>query len=252
MATELPEISRLPPLTPTFCFNTTALRDFLRLSRASTDDSLSLHLNALFTPSKVPTSANLQPGYADSMRQIPGLICQQLKHELLFPGWHDRDTVLSYCEAIALCPYNNKGNAAAAADDDDTEDSVRAKRRLRIMKMPSDKLLPSKELNSDIYNKERESNRGQQKWTRNYFGDLQLVDERTDPYSARDYSYTREPKTEMLREALANERSVEDIVRMRTRRLLGERCLSDEADERTKNGSLGSEWQRWKEERRGV
>lgn len=59
----------------------------------------------------------------------------------------------------------------------------------------------------------------------NYWGLPTVVDERTDPYSARDYSYARESKVEELRGVLRNERGVEDIVRRRTWSVLVERCV---------------------------
>ncbi|KFX92103.1 hypothetical protein O988_07422, partial [Pseudogymnoascus sp. VKM F-3808] len=39
-----------PALTPQFCFSTAALRDFIRVSRSSIDDSITQNLNALATP----------------------------------------------------------------------------------------------------------------------------------------------------------------------------------------------------------
>lgn len=77
--------------------------------------------------------------------------------------------------------------------------------------------------------------------SRNYWGKEQIVDERTDPYSGRDYSYTRETKKQMLSDVLHNEKSVESIVRARTWHVLGERCIGGAAREE----SWQDEWNRW-------
>lgn len=49
-----------------------------------------------------------------------------------------------------------------------------------------------------------------------------MVDERLDPYSGR--FDTRESRTEVLARVLRNENLVEDIVRERTWRIVGEKC----------------------------
>lgn len=49
-----------------------------------------------------------------------------------------------------------------------------------------------------------------------------VVDERLDPYSGR--FVPRETRTERLAEVVRNERSIEDIVRARTWRLMREKC----------------------------
>lgn len=80
----------------------------------------------------------------------------------------------------------------------------------------------------------------------------ELPDERTDPYSARDYSYNRYTQAEVLKDVIANERGVERIVRSRTWSLLGERCLDDEGG--VGRGTAASDgWERalsaWREGR---
>jgi hypothetical protein len=50
------------------------------------------------------------------------------------------------------------------------------------------------------------------------------VDERLDPYSGR--YFPREARSESLAMLMRNERAVEKIIRMRTWRVLGERCMS--------------------------
>jgi hypothetical protein len=74
------------------------------------------------------------------------------------------------------------------------------------------------------------------------------VDERLDPYSGRDYSYTREGKAQVLKDVLSSERGVERIVRSRTWSLLGERC-PEEGGESVGTGSSAGwevEMQKWR------
>lgn len=123
------------------------------------------------------------------------------------------------------------------------------------MRMPSDKLAPTTgpdtvERDAPVDPFEGDTKRRQ---SRGYFGQLQVVDERMDPYSARDYAYTREPRAEVLRGVLASERGVERIVRARTWSLLGERCLDDEGGQgvgTARSSGWEDEWRRWMQERR--
>ncbi|KAK4459048.1 caffeine-induced death protein 2-domain-containing protein [Cladorrhinum samala] len=98
--------SPVPPLTPQFCFSTTVLRDFLRLSRSSIDDTISQNLNALATPARAgfdPTSTS-RLGSRPAPRQIDPLACQAFKDKVLFPSWQARADVLSYCTVVATSP----------------------------------------------------------------------------------------------------------------------------------------------------
>lgn len=56
----------------------------------------------------------------------------------------------------------------------------------------------------------------------NTAGQERVVDERLDPYSGR--FYPRESRTEVLARVVRNERLVEDIVRERSWRIVGEKC----------------------------
>ncbi|KAF1953342.1 hypothetical protein CC80DRAFT_146724 [Byssothecium circinans] len=101
--------SSAPHLTPQFCFNQTALRDFLRLSRSTTDDSITQNLNALLTPSSTspfdPTSTTTRPlAHPSSTRQIPTAQCDAFKHHILFPSWAARSDILDYCAGVATSP----------------------------------------------------------------------------------------------------------------------------------------------------
>ncbi|EOD51878.1 putative caffeine-induced death protein cid2 protein [Neofusicoccum parvum UCRNP2] len=82
--------------------------DFLRLSRATIDDSITQNLNSLLTPASAgfdPSSTNtrstLPPG---TRRQIPTSSCQYFKDKVLFPSWQVRSDVLSYCTSVATSP----------------------------------------------------------------------------------------------------------------------------------------------------
>ncbi|CAI6256194.1 unnamed protein product [Periconia digitata] len=100
--------SSRPHLTPQFCFNQTALRDFLRLSRSTIDDSITQNLNALHTPSRSPfnpsstSTRSLTP--PSSSRQIPAETCTSFKQKVLFPSWASRSDVLDYCAGVATSP----------------------------------------------------------------------------------------------------------------------------------------------------
>ena len=151
--------------------------------------------------------------------------------------------MLSYCEDVARNPQSEP-------------DPSQEKRRQVVMRMPSDKLAPATSpvaVVDDGGLGGAEDDRVQtQRRSRSYFGVPQVVDERTDPYSARDYTYTREPRAEMLRDVLLNERGVEKIIRARTWSLLGERCLDDESGEGTgtaRSGGWEDEWKRWMQQR---
>ncbi|KAK3991023.1 caffeine-induced death protein 2 [Cladorrhinum sp. PSN332] len=101
-----PDHLHYPPLTPQFCFSTTVLRDFLRLSRSSVDDTITQNLNALATPSRAgfdPTSTS-RLGSRPAARQIDPQSCQTFKDRVLFPSWQMRSHVLSYCTLVATSP----------------------------------------------------------------------------------------------------------------------------------------------------
>ncbi|KAG9244923.1 caffeine-induced death protein 2 [Calycina marina] len=70
-----------------------------------------------------------------------------------------------------------------------------------------------------------------------------IVDERSDPYSGCFFS--KEARTEMLASTVRQERSVEGIIRMRTWKLVGERCGEDGRDWET----ALDEWRKASEKR---
>ncbi|KAK5108391.1 hypothetical protein LTR62_008347 [Meristemomyces frigidus] len=99
-----------PRLTPKFCFDTTALRDFLRLSRGTVDDTIAQNLNALVTPGIQPfdpqSTASRAPRLSHK-RPIEAEACQHFKSKVLFPSWQSRSDVLNYCASVATSPDPN-------------------------------------------------------------------------------------------------------------------------------------------------
>ncbi|ORY57439.1 caffeine-induced death protein 2 [Pseudomassariella vexata] len=103
------DIPTQPGLTPQFCFSTVALRDFLRLSRAAVDDSITQNLNALVTPAKTgfdPHSTSTRVP-RDPQRSIDPRVCQGFKDQVLFPSWQSRSDILAYCAYVATSPDPN-------------------------------------------------------------------------------------------------------------------------------------------------
>ncbi|OPB40447.1 caffeine-induced death protein 2 [Trichoderma guizhouense] len=95
-----------PRLSPQFCFSFGTLRDFLRLSRSSIDDSITQNLNALVTPARTgfdpsSTSKRAPRSFAEP---IDPEACQSFKEKVLFPSWKARAEVLSYCGIVATSP----------------------------------------------------------------------------------------------------------------------------------------------------
>ncbi|KAK3051630.1 hypothetical protein LTR09_007285 [Extremus antarcticus] len=96
-----------PRLTPQFCFNQTALRDFLRISRGAVDDTISQNLNALFTPgakSFDPSITTTRQPRPIGRRAIDSESCSQFKEKVLFPSWQVRSDTLNYCAGVATSP----------------------------------------------------------------------------------------------------------------------------------------------------
>ncbi|KAL8863060.1 MAG: hypothetical protein Q9178_000433 [Gyalolechia marmorata] len=99
--------SNKPTRTPQFCFNETALRDFLRLSRGTIDDSIVQNLNALVTPAREgfdPSSTAERQVHPTRRRPIAAEACQGFKEKVLFQSWQTRSDVLNYCAGVALDP----------------------------------------------------------------------------------------------------------------------------------------------------
>jgi hypothetical protein len=80
--------------------------DFLRISRASIDDSITQNLNALLTPASKgfnPVSTNSRQHQLRGRQ--PGLhACQTFKDKVLFPSWQMRSDVIAYCTSVATSP----------------------------------------------------------------------------------------------------------------------------------------------------
>ncbi|KAI5369583.1 Putative intermembrane space protein MIX23 [Septoria linicola] len=94
-------------LTPQFCFNQTALRDFLRVSRSSVDDTILQNLNALATPAVKPfdpASTTERQSRPVGRRALDPTACQTFKDKVLFPSWQSRADVLNFCASVATSP----------------------------------------------------------------------------------------------------------------------------------------------------
>lgn len=90
--------------------------DFLRLSRASIDDSITQNLNALLTPSSAgfdPSSTSQRLRRPPHHRQIDPRACRSFRDEVLFPSWQARAEVLRYCAAVATSPDPDDPGLAA-------------------------------------------------------------------------------------------------------------------------------------------
>ncbi|KAF2740042.1 hypothetical protein EJ04DRAFT_572747 [Polyplosphaeria fusca] len=101
--------SEAPVLTPQFCFNQTALRDFLRLSRSTIDDSITQNLNAMLTPGTTAFDPSTTSSRAihlppASTRSIAPQQCDAFKERVLFPSWKIRADILDYCAGVATAP----------------------------------------------------------------------------------------------------------------------------------------------------
>ncbi|KAJ5532607.1 hypothetical protein N7513_001040 [Penicillium frequentans] len=100
-------ISETPALTPQFCFNEKLLRDFLRLSRSTIDDSITQNLNALITPAQEgfdPSSTAVRQTDSRGQKVIHPEACQGFKENVLFSSWQTRSDVLNYCAGVATSP----------------------------------------------------------------------------------------------------------------------------------------------------
>nr|KMM64860.1 hypothetical protein CPAG_01212 [Coccidioides posadasii RMSCC 3488] len=96
-----------PTLTPQFCFSQRALRDFLRISRSTIDDSITQNLNALVTPARKgfdPASTTARQTDFANKTQIDPENCEIFKNKVLFPSWQVRSDVLNYCAGVATSP----------------------------------------------------------------------------------------------------------------------------------------------------
>ncbi|EAL89600.1 hypothetical protein KXW98_008094 [Aspergillus fumigatus] len=96
-----------PQLSPQFCFNERVLLDFLRLSRATIDDSISQNLNALVTPAREgfdPSSTAIRQTDSRAGKPIDADACQNFKDNVLFQSWQTRSDVLNFCAGVATSP----------------------------------------------------------------------------------------------------------------------------------------------------
>lgn len=105
--------------------------DFLRLSRASIDDTITQNLNALVKPSEVgfdPRSTSQRT--PTSSHDLPFQACQMFKEKVLFPAWQARSMALNYCGFVAMGP-----------DPDDFESELRDADNQRVRERVIDERL---------------------------------------------------------------------------------------------------------------
>ncbi|KAK6544354.1 hypothetical protein TWF694_001055 [Orbilia ellipsospora] len=109
----------LPPLTPQFCFSTSTLKEFLKSSRSTTDDTISQQLNTLSTPPSFnpSTTTTRQPSH----RLIPSPTLQSFLSTTLYPSWRQRTEVLTYCAIVATSPDPNDPDAGVIAKANEAE-----------------------------------------------------------------------------------------------------------------------------------
>ncbi|XWW96007.1 hypothetical protein V2A60_003977 [Cordyceps javanica] len=103
-----------PQLSPQLCFSTSTLRDFLRFSRSTVDDTISQNLNALVTPARAgfdPQSTSQRTSRL-SERDLNTERCANFFDKVLFAAWGSRDQVLEYCTAVASSPDPDDPDAA--------------------------------------------------------------------------------------------------------------------------------------------
>ncbi|KAF3905415.1 hypothetical protein ABW20_dc0100290 [Dactylellina cionopaga] len=108
-----------PTLTPQFCFSTSTLKEFLHLSRSTTDDTISQQLNTLsqpptFNPS---TTSTRHPSH----RLIPTPALTDFLNTTLYPSWSSRSEVLTYCAIVATSPDPSDPDASAIAKANEQE-----------------------------------------------------------------------------------------------------------------------------------
>ncbi|PNS19966.1 hypothetical protein CAC42_7933 [Sphaceloma murrayae] len=99
--------SERPTLSPQICFNETALRDFLRVSRSAVDDTINQNLNSLLAPSSDafdPNSTAQRQLAPRSRRLVPYSSCEKFRENVLFPSWQARSDVMNYCAGVATSP----------------------------------------------------------------------------------------------------------------------------------------------------
>ena len=124
--------------------------------------------------------------------------------------------MLAYCGEVAAAGGSGageeSGDVGAASDVGGINDTAGNHARLGSTSPDADAVSPMA------------ADSSKRRVLRNPWGKEQVPDERTDPYSNRDYSYTRTSEAQVLARVLADEEGVERVVRSRTWGLLGERC----------------------------
>ena len=81
--------------------------DFLRASRSSIDDPIIQNLNALSTPSRSPfdpSNTSTRQLSTPSHHRVSAPACTSFIQNVIFPAWHSRSQVLTFCASVATSP----------------------------------------------------------------------------------------------------------------------------------------------------
>ncbi|KAK6531416.1 hypothetical protein TWF281_008221 [Arthrobotrys megalospora] len=108
-----------PVLTPQFCFSTSTFKEFLRLSRSTTDDTISQHLSSLSPPPTFNPSTTSQR--TPSHRLIPPSTLSTFLKSTVYPTWSKRTEVLTYCAIVATSPDPNDPNLDVISKESEVE-----------------------------------------------------------------------------------------------------------------------------------
>ncbi|RVD84343.1 uncharacterized protein DFL_006095 [Arthrobotrys flagrans] len=108
-----------PLLTPQFCFSTSTLKEFLRLSRSTTDDTISQHLSSLSPPPTFKPSTTSQR--TPSHRLIPPSTLSAFLSSTIYPTWSKRSEILTYCAIVATSPDPNDPNLEVISKETEAE-----------------------------------------------------------------------------------------------------------------------------------
>ncbi|KAG4302330.1 hypothetical protein PCANB_001523 [Pneumocystis canis] len=93
-----------PTMNPNLCFDISYIKNFLRLSRAQLDDSITFHLNSLSIPKPfVSESIKVKPIRSNNSIQPDKKTCISFINQL-FNVWEMRSSLIMYCETIANDP----------------------------------------------------------------------------------------------------------------------------------------------------
>ncbi|KAF3312277.1 hypothetical protein TWF173_007431 [Orbilia oligospora] len=110
-----------PLLTPQFCFSTSTLKEFLRVSRSTTDDTISQHLSSLSPPPTFNPSTTSRRTPSHRLISPPAL--STFLSSTIYPTWSKRSEILTYCAIVATSPDPNDPNLDVISKETEAERS---------------------------------------------------------------------------------------------------------------------------------